>query len=103
MIWKYKNKLIWIKEKIKKFKIWKKCFKNTKTSRVLRNSIKKKCKNCFTKTSFQTQFFGRPHSIKYNLIYYQTPNCVFYTANVKVTTKQIHPKWTAASAVQDTK
>ena len=38
-----KNISIWSKEK--KIQIFQKCFWNTKTNRVLRNSVKKTCKN----------------------------------------------------------
>ena len=33
---------------------------------------------------FQTKIFNKPHNIKYNLIYYQTPNYIFFCkSNVK--------------------
>jgi hypothetical protein len=63
-----------------------------KNKQNLRNSVKKTCKNCFTKTAFQTQFFDGLHSIKRNLMYYQIHNYVFYTSNIKATTKQTDPK-----------
>jgi hypothetical protein len=63
-----------------------------KNKQNLRNSVKKTCKNCFTKTEFQTQFFDGLHSIKRSLVYYQTPNYVFYTSKVKATTKQTNPE-----------
>jgi hypothetical protein len=44
------------------------------------------------KTTFQTQFFSGFHSIKHNLMYYQTSYCVFYIANTKVKGKQTHLK-----------
>jgi len=52
---------------------------------------------------FQTQFLDGPHSIKHSLMCYQAPNYIFFTVNAKTITKQIHPKWIAASAVHDTK
>jgi hypothetical protein len=52
---------------------------------------------------FQTQFFDGPHSIKHSLMFCQAPNYIFYIVNAKATTKQIHPKWIAGSAVHDTK
>jgi hypothetical protein len=52
---------------------------------------------------FQIQFFDGLHNIKHSLMCYQASNYIFYTVNAKATTKQIHPKWIAASAVHDTK
>ena len=37
---------------------------------------------------FQIYFFNGSHSIKQNLVYYQTPNCIFHTVNAKTKTKQ---------------
>jgi len=52
--------------------------------------LKNTCKNCFTKIIFQIQYFDGPHNIKYSLVYYQTPNCIFYIANAKAGAKQKH-------------
>jgi hypothetical protein len=41
---------------------------------------------------FQTQFFSGPRSIKHNLVCYQTPYCVYFTANAKASEKQTRPK-----------
>jgi DNA integrity scanning protein DisA with diadenylate cyclase activity len=73
---------IWSKEKnIKKINFFQKRFWNTKINKVLRNSIKKTCKNYCTKTVFQTQIFNGPRSTKHNLICYQTLYFVCFTAN----------------------
>ena len=69
------------RKKLKLLNFFQKRFWNAKTNSVLRNSVKKACKNCFTKTAFQTQFFSGPHSIKRNFYSYQTSCCVFCTAN----------------------
>jgi len=44
------------KKKIKNFNFFQKSSWNTKTNRVLRNLVKKTCKNYCTKAVFQTQF-----------------------------------------------
>jgi len=41
---------------------------------------------------FQTQLFSGPHNIKRNLVYYQTPYCIYFTANAKASEKQTRPK-----------
>ena len=81
-----KKKLIWSKEKNKKFSNF---FKSAfKTNSVLRNSVKKACKNCFTKTAFQIQFFSGSRGIKRGFYSYQISYCVFCTANTKTGPKQ---------------
>ena len=90
--WYQRIKMIWKKKiEVKKFNFFQKRFWNTKTNRVLRNSVTKACKNCFSKTAFQTQFFSGSHSKKRSLVCYQTPYCVFCTANAKATSKQTQP------------
>jgi len=66
-------------------------FWNAKINRVLQNLVRKTCKNCCTKTAFQTQFFSRPHNTKHSLVYYQTPCCICFTANTKAGEKQTQP------------
>jgi len=85
IIWKNTKKYINLKQrkKYKIFKFFQKYFWNAKTNRVLQNSVKKICKNCFTKTTFQTHFFSEPRSTKHSLVYYQTPCCVCFTTNTK--------------------
>ena len=63
MIWKH-QKYINLKQrkKIKKINFFQKRFWIAKTNKVLRNSVKKTCKNRFTKTVFKTQFFSGPRS-----------------------------------------
>ena len=80
------------RKKLKVFNFFQKCFWNAKTNSVLRNSVTKACKNCFIKTVFQTQFFSGSYSIKHNFNNYQTPCCVFCTANTKASAKQTQPK-----------
>jgi len=72
----------------KKNQIFKKHFWNAKTNKVLRNSVKKTCKNFFIKTAFQTQFFSRPRNTKHSLVCYQTSCCVCSTTNIKANEKQ---------------
>ena len=84
MIWKHKKILIWSK----KINFFQKHFWSAKTNKVLRNSVTKTCKNCCSNTTFQTQFFSRPHNKKYNLMCCQTSYYVFYTAT---TSKQMQP------------
>jgi hypothetical protein len=80
------KKIIWSKEKNKKFlNFFKSAFK---TNSVLRNSVKKACKNCFMKTAFQIQFFSGSRGIKRSFYSYQTPYYVFCTANTKTGPKQ---------------
>jgi hypothetical protein len=71
------------KKKNKKINFFQKRFWIAKTNKVLRNSVKKTCKNRFTKTVFKTQFFSGPRSTKHNLICYQITCCVCFTANAK--------------------
>jgi hypothetical protein len=87
MIWKHKKILIWSK----KINFFQKHFWNAKTNKVLRNSTTKTCKNYFSNTTFQTQFFSRPRNKKCNLMCCQTPYYVFYTTNRKTTSKQMQP------------
>jgi hypothetical protein len=89
IIWKH-QKYINLKQR-KKNQIFKKHFWNAKTNKVLRNSVKKACKNFFIKTAFQTQFFSRPRNTKHSLVCYQTSCCVCSTTNIKANEKQTRP------------
>jgi len=88
-IWKH-QKYINLKQKNKNNYFFQKYFWNAKTNKVLRNSVKKICKNCFTKTTFQTQFFSRPHNTRCSLVCYQISCCVCFTANTKADEKQTY-------------
>jgi hypothetical protein len=63
-----------------------------KQTEFYKTQLKKHIKTASQKLRFKLNFFYGPHSIKHNLVHYQTPNCVFYTVNTKITTKQTQPK-----------
>jgi hypothetical protein len=73
MIRKHQKHINLKQRKKNQFKFFQKCFWNAKINRILQNSVKKVCENCFIKTVFQTQFFSGFRSTKYNLVCYQSP------------------------------
>jgi len=88
--WSKTQKKFEVKKKIKTVNFFQKRFWNKKTNSVLRNAVKKTCKNYFTKTIFQTHFFSGPYDIKHNFYSYQILCCVFCTQ----IQKQVQNKYT---------